>query len=126
MNLGYGQRRATLMLYGVSAIVGVAAVMFSRNLNVEGMGLVAVALMQIYIFLTDPNHVLPQIKQERAEQAMADLHAKTAAAKAEAEAAGELVADEDDEHAEAKASMVAAYRCRRIMEETRKSLDDWR
>lgn len=126
MNLGYGQRRATLMLYGVSAIVGVAAVMFSRNLNVEGMGLVAVALMQIYIFLTDPNHVLPQIKQEKAGQAMADLHAKQAAERAEATAAGDAVEDDDNEHAEAKASMVAAYRSRRLMEETRKSLDDWR
>lgn len=170
MNLGYGQRRATLMLYGVSAIVGVAAVMFSRNLNVEGLGLVAVAMMQIYIFLTDPNHVLPQIKQERAEQAMAQLHAKQAAARAEAEAeaagaecsgngtdtgnagtgadgadAGGVGADgagaggagagggsghgenpEEDDHAEAKASMLAAYRSRRMMEETKKSLDDWR
>jgi len=115
-----------LIILLVLAIVGVAAVMFSRNLNVEGMGLVAVALMQVYIFLTDPNHVLPQIKQERAEQAMADLHAKTAAAKAEAEASGELAAEDDEEHAEAKASMVAAYRQRRMMENTKKSLDDWR
>ena len=71
MNLGYGQRRATLMLYCVSAIMGVAAVMFSRNLNVEGFGLVAVAVVQIYIFLTDPNHVLPQIRQEQEEKARA-------------------------------------------------------
>ena len=71
MNLGYGQRRATLMLYCVSAIMGVAAVMFSRNLNVEGFGLVAVAALQIYIFLTDPNHVLPQIRQEQEEKARA-------------------------------------------------------
>lgn len=69
MNLGYGQRRATLMLYCVSAIMGVAAVMFSRKLNVEGLGLVAVAALQIYIFLTDPNHVLPQIRQEQEEKA---------------------------------------------------------
>lgn len=64
MRLGYGQRRATLMIYGISAIMGVAAVLFSRGLRVEGFGLVAVAGMDIYIFLTDPNHVLPQIKQE--------------------------------------------------------------
>ncbi|MCI8608967.1 MAG: undecaprenyl/decaprenyl-phosphate alpha-N-acetylglucosaminyl 1-phosphate transferase [Firmicutes bacterium] len=65
MQLGYGQRRATLMIYGISAIMGIAAVMFSRKLNVEGIGLVGIALMDIYIFLTDPNHVLPQIRQER-------------------------------------------------------------
>lgn len=71
MNLGYGQRRATLMLYCVSAIMGIAAVMFSRDLNVEGFGLVAIAVLQIYIFLTDPNHILPQIRQEREEKARA-------------------------------------------------------
>lgn len=65
MQLGYGQRRATLMIYGISAIMGIAAVMFSRNLNVEGIGLVGVAVMDIYIFLTDPNHILPQIRQEK-------------------------------------------------------------
>ncbi len=72
MKLGYGQRRATLMIYGISAIMGIAAVMFSRHLRVEGLGLVAIAAMDIYIFLTDPSHVLPQIKtakdQEQQEQ----------------------------------------------------------
>ena len=49
MRLGYGQRRATLMLYGVSGIMGVAAVTFSRDLYVETVGLFA-------------NHIMPQIK----------------------------------------------------------------
>ncbi len=62
MRLGYGQRRATLMLYGVSGIMGVAAVTFSRDLFVETAGLFAIALMLIYIFLTDANHIMPQIK----------------------------------------------------------------
>ena len=105
--------------------------MFSRKLYVEGMGLVAVAVMQIYIFLTDSNHVLPQIKQERAEAAMAELHAKAAEEKAMAdeEASDGTEAAEaaaSDEHEEAKASMLAAYRCRKMMENTKKSLDDWR
>ena len=62
MKLGYGQRRATLMLYGVSGIMGVAAVTFSRDLFVETAGLFAIAFMLIYIFLTDANHIMPQIK----------------------------------------------------------------
>ena len=62
MRLGYGQRRATLMLYGVSGIMGVAAVTFSRDLYVETVGLFAIAFMLIYIFLTDANHIMPQIK----------------------------------------------------------------
>ena len=77
MKLGYGQRRATLMLYGISAIMGISAVMFSRHLYVEAFGLVAVAIMDIYILLTDPNHLLPQIRNEREEKARAKEAALT-------------------------------------------------
>lgn len=66
INLGYGQRRATLMLYSVSGIMGVAAVTFSRDLFVETCGLFAIAFLMIYIFLTDANHIMPQIKNPKA------------------------------------------------------------
>lgn len=62
MNLGYGQRRATLMLYGISAIMGIAAVTYSRDLIVETIGLSAIALMYIYVFLTDVDHAVPKIR----------------------------------------------------------------
>lgn len=62
MNMGYGQRRATLMLYGISGIMGVAAVTFSRGLYVETAGLAAITLMYIYILLTDAEHAVPQIR----------------------------------------------------------------
>lgn len=62
MTLGYGQRRATLMLYCVSGIMGVAAVTVSRGLIVETLGLYSIAALMIYIFLTDANHYMPQIK----------------------------------------------------------------
>lgn len=62
MKLGYGQRRATLMLYCVSGIMGVAAVTFSRDLWVETLGLFAITALMIYIFLTDANHYLPCIR----------------------------------------------------------------
>ena len=68
MNLGYGQRRATLMLYGITAIMGVAAVLFSRGLYVESVGLVAITMMYIYIFLTDAHHTVPQIKEEKEDK----------------------------------------------------------
>lgn len=68
MSLGYGQRRATLMLYCVSGIMGVAAVLYSRGLNVEMFGLFAIAFLMIYIFMTDAQHVLPQIKKPKAEE----------------------------------------------------------
>ena len=63
MKLGYGQRRATLMLYGITAIMGVAAVLFSRGLYVETLELTAITFMYIYIFLTDAQHTVPQIKK---------------------------------------------------------------
>lgn len=127
MNLGYGQRRATLMLYGLSAIVGISAVMFSRNLNVEGTGLVAIALMQIYIFLTDPNHVLPQIKQEnpgqKEQKSEAEKQAEKAAAEAEEEAEAAAQAKERKERLENELRQV---KNKKMMEDTKKSLDNWR
>lgn len=68
MNLGYGQRRATLMLYGITGIMGVAAVLFSRGLYVETVGLAAITMMYIYIFLTDAHHTVPKIKEEDKEK----------------------------------------------------------
>lgn len=62
ISLGYGQRRASLMLYCVSGIMGVAAVTVSRALYVETIGLFAVSAMMIYIFLTDANHKMPRLR----------------------------------------------------------------
>ncbi len=62
MSLGYGQRRATLMLYGISAIMGVAAVTYSRGLMVETLGLAGITLMYIYVFLTDIDNSVPKIR----------------------------------------------------------------
>lgn len=62
MALGYGQRRAVLMLYGISAIMGMAAVLVSRELYKDALVLVGIAAIYLYVFLTDPNHKMPQIK----------------------------------------------------------------
>ena len=62
MALGYGQRRAVLMLYGISGIMGMAAIMISRELYYEMIALVCIAGLYLYVFLTDPNHKMPQIK----------------------------------------------------------------
>ena len=65
MSLGYEQRRATLMLYCVSGIMGVAAVTYSRGLWVETIGLFAISFLMIYIFLTDATSAVPKIKQQK-------------------------------------------------------------
>jgi len=63
MRSGYGQRRAVIMIYGISVIMGMAAVLVSRELYKDAGVLVFTALSYIYVFLTDPNHKAPSIKQ---------------------------------------------------------------
>ncbi|MDD6043633.1 MAG: MraY family glycosyltransferase [Eubacteriaceae bacterium] len=62
MQSGYGQRRAVLMLYGICAIMGMAAVLVSRELYKDAFVLGAIAAVYLYVFLTDPNHKMPHIK----------------------------------------------------------------
>lgn len=92
MASGYGQRRAVLMLYGISAVMGMAAVLISRELYKDAFVLVGIAGVYLYVFLTDPNHKMPQIKavniakEERQEERRqtggpcADTTAESAAA----------------------------------------------
>ena len=62
MEIGFGQKRAVLMLYGVSATMGVAAVLLTRDLFVESAALLAVAGMLIYIFLADTSSMKLKLK----------------------------------------------------------------
>lgn len=56
MQSGYGHKRAVIMLYGISGIMGVAAILLSKELRMEALILFAVACLYIYVFLTDPSH----------------------------------------------------------------------
>ena len=62
MDSGYGQRRAVIMLYGISGIMGMAAVLVSRELYKDAFVLVMIAAAYLYVFLTDPNHKLKNTK----------------------------------------------------------------
>ncbi|MBQ1489930.1 MAG: undecaprenyl/decaprenyl-phosphate alpha-N-acetylglucosaminyl 1-phosphate transferase [Eubacterium sp.] len=62
MASGYGQRRAVLMLYGISGIMGMAAVLVSRELITDALVLIAINVVYLYVFLTDPNHKMPMIR----------------------------------------------------------------
>ena len=55
MDSGYGQKRAVLMLYGISAIMGMTAVLVSRELLKDALVLGCIAIIYLYVFLTDPN-----------------------------------------------------------------------
>ena len=67
MKLGYGQRRAVLMIYGISMIMGMAAVLMSRELYKDSAVLIFTAFIYIYVFLTDQNHKVPTIKSQDAK-----------------------------------------------------------
>lgn len=81
MAAGMGQRRTVLTLYGISGVMGVAAVLFSRDLFVETAGLLGIAAMYIYVLLTDANNWRLQIKavniaHEEKQQKKMDRRAK--------------------------------------------------
>ena len=59
---GYGMTRSVLMLYGISATMGMAAILISRELYKDAAVLAMIALLYIYVLVTDPNHKLPRIK----------------------------------------------------------------
>ena len=67
MASGYGQRRAVLMIYGISIIMGMAAILMSRELYKDASVLIVTALLYIYVFLTDQNHKVPTIKMPEEE-----------------------------------------------------------
>lgn len=69
MRLGYGQRRAVLMIYGICAIMGMAAIIMSRDLYLESVVLLLTALLYIYVFLTDQNHKMPTIQAPEVKSA---------------------------------------------------------
>jgi UDP-N-acetylmuramyl pentapeptide phosphotransferase/UDP-N-acetylglucosamine-1-phosphate transferase len=55
MAAGLGQRRTVLTLYGISGIMGMAAILMSRDLFVESGLLIVIAATFIYVFITDQN-----------------------------------------------------------------------
>ncbi len=61
---GMGQRRTVLCLYGVCGIMGTASVLLSRELYVETIGLLSVALMYVYVVLTNPQKTVPELKEK--------------------------------------------------------------
>lgn len=63
LRTGMGQRRTVLCMYGVCGIMGVAAVLFSRELYVETLGLVAVAGVFVLVVMTDMNDLWPRIRK---------------------------------------------------------------
>jgi UDP-GlcNAc:undecaprenyl-phosphate GlcNAc-1-phosphate transferase len=53
--IGMGQRRAVLMIYGISGIMGIAAILLTRRLYLEAGFLFLIALLFILLFVWDWN-----------------------------------------------------------------------
>ena len=49
--IGIGQRRSALMLYGISGIMGIAAIVFSRSFYLEAIGLFLIAVIFIIVLI---------------------------------------------------------------------------
>jgi len=57
--IGIGQRRAALMLYGISGIMGIAAIVFSRDLYLEAVSLFFIAVLFIVTLIWGWNKKAP-------------------------------------------------------------------
>lgn len=67
MAVGLGQKRTVLMLYGISGVMGVAAILMSQDLHIESIFLVIIAATFIYVFLTDQSSKNLNLKAVNAE-----------------------------------------------------------
>lgn len=65
MKAGFGQRRAVLLMYSVSGIMGVVAILYSRGLLFECTGLAIVAALIIGVILTDTGSNKVSIRGQR-------------------------------------------------------------
>ena len=51
LRAGYGQRRAVMIMYCISGLLGIMAVIYSRGLMVECIGLLLIAAILLYVLL---------------------------------------------------------------------------
>lgn len=61
---GHGQRRTVIMLYGITGIMGMAAVLISRELYKDAFFLVCIVGSYLYVFLTDSGNQLVNKKKD--------------------------------------------------------------
>lgn len=70
MRAGYGQKRSVMLLYCISGIMGVVAVLYSRgNMNMECIGLLAIVIMLLYVLMSDTSSNKVQINAVNTKKA---------------------------------------------------------
>lgn len=62
---GFGQRRAVMLMYSVSGIMGILAILYSRGLYIECIGLAMVAIIIVGVILTDTGRNKIHLKGRR-------------------------------------------------------------
>ena len=72
MKAGFGQKRAVMILYCISGIMGIVAVLYSRGLTVEYLELTAVAIMLIYVLLSDTGNRNISLKADKIKKERPD------------------------------------------------------
>lgn len=65
MRAGFGQKRAVMLLYCISGIMGIVATIYSRGYIVETLGLSAVAIMLVYVLLSDTGNRNISLKAQK-------------------------------------------------------------
>jgi len=83
MRAGFGQRRSVMLLYCISGIMGVVAVLCSRGFVVEYLGLVAIAAMLVYVLLSDTGNRHVNIKAQHIPSEKKELKQELKEAKLE-------------------------------------------
>lgn len=68
MKAGMGQRRTVVLMYCISGIMGIAAILFSDKMYIETVALLFVAIVILSVLLTDANHWVPRIKESNDEE----------------------------------------------------------
>ena len=70
MASGYGHRRAAIMLYGISIIMGVIAILIYKGYWMEPTMLFGAVILYIYVFLTDTTAAKDKHKAEKKEESL--------------------------------------------------------
>ena len=108
MAAGFGQRRSVLIMYGIVGIMGVVAVLISRELDIDALFLMAIALLYLGIIIVprqpkkNLRKIITQDPREAARQAEREnlvwmLNEERERRRAAKKAAGENPDTRDDE-----------------------------
>mgnify|MGYP000852997499 FL=1 len=62
---GYDQRRSVIMLYGITALMGMAAILISRELFKDALVLIVVVISYLYVFVTDSAYKREKVKEKK-------------------------------------------------------------